>query len=284
MVFISLLLFVAILPNRVDGDLLFQIELGRKGGDPLLVIDDVVLIQRGRGPSEIEPVNMDYDFRSRRAYFSDGYKIFLYDIQKKSLETLNQKKWQTHRGTWGEWHVIFCHDYMRDKTKGGRLILRDGDQEVLLAHHTADHSNMHSLVWFVREKHSLVILDNFARSIGYLPLNKGKITIADGAASDIKWFPMPAEVRETPIYLKPHEVKENNFLLYGSELEPGLFMLTSNTEKAYLYDLANTSSYYLGHLVFDDAIAGKNPEGKLMVNDLDTQQIIEFDPLPLVAN
>jgi hypothetical protein len=284
-----LLIVIAGLPSKVDGDNTMVFARGKKGGDPVLTVNGRTLIHRGSGPNEIRPSAFGYDPRSKQVWVTDGFDTHFVDVQTGEMEILSPPKHESLRGVWGSHKIVFHHDFLRFKSKGGRLILDGDGNQILLADQSAAHSNRQDMTWFVRTSNALVIMDNFTRTIGYLPLRNGNIEttynerLQADTPVDLKWFPMPAIVRETPYYKRRSDVHLNRFLYEGEEIHEGLFVLRDSQDQAYLYDLSNPTSFYLGTFDLEYMIVGKK-NGQLIVRDIDNERLLEVDPLALVQN
>jgi hypothetical protein len=286
---VAMLLLFTGLPFVVDGDTVIYFDWPKRGGEPVLTINDDVVFRRGRGAGEIEPSLMTYDPRSGTVAVSDqGLNTHLVKVADLEITKVSTYRHQVLRGVWGDYKVMMHHDFFRKRGAGGRLVLEGPDHEILVAKHDDLHSNRQYLIQFVRTRTSLVILDNHARAIGYLPTVEGELKTVEDEQGNLvpkgaTWFPMPQIVRETPFYKKEKDLKLNRLMGYGVELFDGLFVLVDSQDQAYIYDLSNTSGYYLGSFELEHYIVGTK-EGQLIVRDLDAGKLRNINPLELVQN
>lgn len=277
------------LPNVVDGDIKVAFDRGQRGGDPVLTVNGKPIIHKGSGPGEIELATFGYDPASKTAWVSDSWTTYFVDVASFKTQKKHHDRWTSLRGVWGDFQVVFRHDYLRNRTQGGRLLLESESETLLIASQSAGHSSRQDLTGFVRSRNALVILDNFSRMIGYLPRVEGRITAVKDerleavVPKDLVWYPMPHEIRETPHYSKRHQLQKNRYLLEGAEIYDGLFVLADNQGNAFVYDLANQSNYRLGSFTLNDMIAGAE-NGNLILRDLDNNQLKVINPLELTSN
>jgi hypothetical protein len=285
----AVLLVLALnLPSWVDGEDQIIFSSGKRGGDPIVTINGEVVLRHGQGPGKIEPGRCHYDPLSRTVWISNGLVGYTIELENRIPKRFKESRYSSQGGVWGDYIIMFHHDFLKNKNLGGRLMLesRTDGKPILLAKQEARHSNRPDLTFFVFTKKALVIMDNFIRKIGYLPLVDGSIITTQNAELKaltplhLKWFPMAPPLLEAQYYWKREKLQKNRFLFGGAEIAKDLLVLRDSQNDAYLYDLGNPSSFYLGTFGLEHMIVG-GKSGKLIVRDVANDALKTIDPLAL---
>lgn len=268
-----ILLLNLTIPSVIDGENTIVIDSGRKSGDAILIVNGETILRFGSGPNECIPHTMHYDWITKTMYVGSDFRGFWVKGTNPVFEKFNDP-FKTLKGSWGDYRIFINHDYRRKKSDGGRITLERGEETILIAKLTARQAAMHGLIRLYSGRKGLVIIDNLARAIGYLPLRDGEAAVASMVT-----FPMPFEFRESPVRLQPNV--ENLFFNDALEITSGLHALAANNETIYLYDLSNTTGYFSGSLKSAGLLAGIK-EGKLILSTEDEVSLV--DPLSMATN